>query len=79
MFTDGVPEARRGGEFFDDDRLVALLAELRGEDAGTIADRIGDEVVRFQDGLPRDDLALTVLKVQRAGGLAAGAAGTARA
>jgi sigma-B regulation protein RsbU (phosphoserine phosphatase) len=62
MFTDGVPEARRGREFFDDDRLAELLADLRHEDAATIAQRIGDEVVDFQGGLPRDDLALVVLR-----------------
>ena len=62
FFTDGVTEARRDSEFFDDERLAALLADLRHEDAGTIARRIGDEVVGFQDGLPRDDLALLVLK-----------------
>jgi sigma-B regulation protein RsbU (phosphoserine phosphatase) len=62
MFTDGVPEARRGREFFDDDRLAGLLADLRQENAATIAQRIGDEVVDFQGGLPRDDLALVVLR-----------------
>jgi sigma-B regulation protein RsbU (phosphoserine phosphatase) len=62
FFTDGVTEARRDSEFFDDERLAALLADLRHENAGTIAQRIGDEVVGFQDGLPRDDLALVVLK-----------------
>jgi sigma-B regulation protein RsbU (phosphoserine phosphatase) len=63
MFTDGVTEARRDREFFDDNRLAALLAELRREDAATIAQRIGDEVVDFQRGLPRDDLALVVLRI----------------
>jgi hypothetical protein len=33
------------------------------EDAGTIAERVGDEVVSFQGGLPRDDIALVVLRV----------------
>ena len=61
MFTDGVTEARREREFFGDERLAALLAELRHDDAGTIAQQISDEVVGFQDGLPRDDLALVVL------------------
>ena len=28
-----------------------------------MAERIADEVVAFQDGLPRDDIALVVLKV----------------
>jgi phosphoserine phosphatase RsbU/P len=63
FFTDGVTEARRDAEFYDDDRLLRLLAGLRHEDAATIADRIGAEVVAFQGGLPRDDIALVVLRV----------------
>ena len=62
LFTDGVPEGRHGAEFFGDDRLAGLLAGLRGEDADTIADRISEDVVAFQGGLPRDDLALVVVK-----------------
>jgi phosphoserine phosphatase RsbU/P len=62
MFTDGVTEARRDREFFGDDRLAELLADVRQEDAAAIAERIGDEVVAFQGGWPRDDLALVVLK-----------------
>ncbi|HST63935.1 MAG TPA: SpoIIE family protein phosphatase [Mycobacteriales bacterium] len=63
FYTDGVTEARRDGEFYDDDRLLRTLTALRGEDAGTIAERIGAEVVGFQGGLPRDDIALVVLRV----------------
>jgi sigma-B regulation protein RsbU (phosphoserine phosphatase) len=62
MFTDGLTEARRDREFFGDERLAELLGALRHEDAAGIAERIGDEVVGFQGGLPRDDLALVVLK-----------------
>lgn len=63
FFTDGVTEARRDAEFYDDERLLRTLTALRHEDAGTIAERLGDEVVDFQGGLPRDDIALVVLRV----------------
>jgi phosphoserine phosphatase RsbU/P len=63
FFTDGVTEARRGAEFYDDERLLHTLDRLRPEDAGTIAERVCDEVVGFQDGSPRDDIALVVLRV----------------
>jgi sigma-B regulation protein RsbU (phosphoserine phosphatase) len=63
FFTDGVTEARRDAEFYDDERLLRTLTALRQEDADTIAERIGEEVVDFQGGLPRDDIALVVLRV----------------
>jgi phosphoserine phosphatase RsbU/P len=63
FFTDGVTEARRDGEFYDDERLLRALIGLRHDDAGTIVERIGDEVVGFQGGLPRDDIALVALRV----------------
>ena len=63
LYTDGVTEARRHGEFFGEERLAALLVGQRGGDATAIAERIADEVVAFQDGLPRDDIALVVLRV----------------
>ena len=63
FFTDGVTEARRDAEFYGDDRLLRLLGTLRHQDAGTIAERIGEEVVGYQGGLPRDDIALVVLRV----------------
>ena len=63
LYTDGVTEARRGRAFFDEDRLAAVVGRFRDEDAEGIARRIGEEVLAFQDGLPRDDVALVVLKV----------------
>jgi sigma-B regulation protein RsbU (phosphoserine phosphatase) len=63
LYTDGVTEARREREFFGEERLAATVARHRGADAETIARLVGDEVLAFQDGLPRDDIALVVLKV----------------
>ncbi|MEU9844557.1 SpoIIE family protein phosphatase [Actinomadura sp. NPDC048032] len=64
FFTDGVSEARRDREFFGEDRLAGLLSDARGLDAGAITGRIVDRVVGFQNGVPRDDIALVTLRVQ---------------
>ena len=63
LYTDGVSEARRAGDFFGEERLAELLVDCRGAVAAEVAERIGDAVVAFQDGSPRDDIALVVLKV----------------
>jgi sigma-B regulation protein RsbU (phosphoserine phosphatase) len=68
FFTDGITEGRADGEFFGDERLLRSLVARRHEDAATIAEGIGDEVVAFQHGLPRDDIALVVLRVPPEGG-----------
>jgi sigma-B regulation protein RsbU (phosphoserine phosphatase) len=61
--TDGVTEGRRGREFFGDERLDRLLSSCRDRDADAIASRIVEEVLAFQSGHPRDDIALVVVKV----------------
>lgn len=63
FFTDGVSEARRDREFFGEDRLAGLLSDARALDAGAITARIIDRVLGFQDGVPRDDIALVTLRV----------------
>jgi sigma-B regulation protein RsbU (phosphoserine phosphatase) len=63
LYTDGVTEARRGGEFFGEARLEALLATLEGQDAAGIATRISDEVLGFQGGYASDDIAVVVIRV----------------
>lgn len=63
LYTDGVTEGRREGEFFGEERLTALLVGHRGAAAATIAEQVADEVVAFQDGFPRDDIALVVVKL----------------
>jgi sigma-B regulation protein RsbU (phosphoserine phosphatase) len=62
FFSDGVTEARRGQQFFGEERLIALLSEYRHLDADTIAATLLHDVVEYQHGVPRDDIALVVLK-----------------
>jgi sigma-B regulation protein RsbU (phosphoserine phosphatase) len=63
LYTDGVTEARSPkGDFFGEGRLRSLLSSCVGCDAVTLARRIKDAVVDFQEGYPRDDLAVLVLR-----------------
>ena len=64
LYTDGVLEARDAdGEFYGDDRLRALLAACAGRPAAEIAERIETAVMAFQDGSPRDDIAILVIRI----------------
>jgi PAS domain S-box-containing protein len=63
LYTDGVTEARSpDGEFFGEGRLRHLLSSCAGCDAATFARRIKGVVLDFQEGYPRDDLAVLVLR-----------------
>ncbi|CAN5163546.1 SpoIIE family protein phosphatase [soil metagenome] len=63
LYTDGVTEARRNGEFFDDERLCATIAGAAEMGAQAIADSIVAAALDFQGGDARDDVAVVVLKV----------------
>jgi sigma-B regulation protein RsbU (phosphoserine phosphatase) len=63
FFTDGVPEGRRNGdEFYDEERLREVVAQTP-PDAAALADRVLADVLAFQNGVPRDDIALVILRV----------------
>jgi PAS domain S-box-containing protein len=63
LYTDGVTEARSpDGDFFGEGRLRHLLSSCASFDAGTFARRVKDAVLDFQEGYPRDDLAVLVLR-----------------
>ena len=64
LYTDGVTEARSpDGDFFGERGLRDLLSSCVGCDAETLARRIKGVVLDFQEGYPRDDLAVLVLRV----------------
>ena len=63
FYTDGVPEARRGREFYGEERLAERVRSRRGDGAAAVAEGIVDDVVAFQAGVPRDDIAVVVLAV----------------
>jgi sigma-B regulation protein RsbU (phosphoserine phosphatase) len=63
LYTDGISEARRGNEFIDSERIEALVTQLATEgDAAGIATGLADAAVSFQQGDPRDDIAVVVLR-----------------
>jgi phosphoserine phosphatase RsbU/P len=61
FFTDGVTEGRLGDLYYGDDRLAALLTRTASLPAPDVATAIVDDVVAFQEGSPRDDIAVVVL------------------
>ena len=65
MFTDGVTEAEdRNKNQFTDERLEALVVEIREMDAGGIRDRVCQEVLKFSKGIHAvDDTTVVVVKV----------------
>lgn len=60
-FTDGVTEARRDGEFYGAARLEAALERLEAEPA--VAPALVDELLEFQRGRARDDIAIVAVRV----------------
>lgn len=63
FYTDGVIEGRGGNSSLDEDGLAHLVAACAGEGADAIATRVEDAAVAAQDGHPRDDIAVLVLRV----------------
>jgi sigma-B regulation protein RsbU (phosphoserine phosphatase) len=63
LYTDGVTEARHHGRFLGEEGLEALLAHAGDRDARSLADLVVGRAVDFQAGLPRDDIAVVVLRV----------------
>lgn len=63
VYTDGVTEARDQDErFYDEDGLIATLGSARGEAADIVAAVLTD-VLDFQRGVARDDIAVVALRV----------------
>ena len=63
LYTDGVTEAKRGGELFGEQRLVQVVESLRGRPAQEVADRVRDAVADFAGAL-RDDLQIVALRLR---------------
>ena len=61
MYTDGVTEGRRGQEFFGEDRLHRAV--LEHADAPLPAESILGDVLDFQRGRARDDIAVVAVRV----------------
>lgn len=66
FYTDGVTEARRGGEapgrLFGTEGLVTVLDDLRGVDAEAIAEGVWSAVREWTNDRTTDDIAIVVLR-----------------
>jgi serine phosphatase RsbU (regulator of sigma subunit) len=62
-YTDGITEARREGELFDEHRVAEVVRAARELPVEEIADRIIGAVRDFAGHEPNDDLALIALRV----------------
>jgi sigma-B regulation protein RsbU (phosphoserine phosphatase) len=62
LYTDGVTEARADAGFYGNARLLEVLGRPAGN-AAEVADAVLEDVLEFQGGDPRDDIALVVLRV----------------
>ena len=67
LYTDGVTEGRRGSDFYGDRRLRDLVA-AHGGAPQELVDALLLDVLDFQRGKPRDDIALVALGIAPAGG-----------
>jgi sigma-B regulation protein RsbU (phosphoserine phosphatase) len=65
LYTDGLTEARRGGEEYGMARLQEQVQRHAGLDAEALSDALIEDVDRFVGTSPRDDdLTLVVVKLQ---------------
>ena len=65
FYTDGVTEARRGGEFFGEEGLARVMRQAADLGATDMADRVLAAVLDFQDQHAADDIALLVIQAPR--------------
>ena len=66
LYTDGITEARNGGDLFGDDRLLAALKGLAGLPASAIADGLLAAVHAYQS-VDDDDVAIVVVQASPRG------------
>ncbi|MCU1457230.1 MAG: histidine kinase [Actinomycetia bacterium] len=65
LYTDGVTEGRQGSQgsqFYGEQRLRDAITSFRGS-ATSLVDGILHDVLEFQTGNPRDDIAVVVVRV----------------
>lgn len=61
-YTDGVTEARNGGELFGEDRIISIVRSMQDAPARAIVDQLIDDALRHAGGKLPDDTAIVVLK-----------------
>ncbi len=63
MFSDGLPDARRGREFFGEERIDRILDSLRDAAPQLIVDSLMSEVTAFSGEQHTDDIAILAASV----------------
>ena len=61
LYTDGVLEARKGNQFYGEERLVSLINESRS--SKDIPKMILESIMRFTGGTLSDDIAIVSIKL----------------
>jgi phosphoserine phosphatase RsbU/P len=62
LYTDGVPEGRNNGSFYGTHRVLDLACAANG-DAADLAGALLADVLAFQGGVARDDIAVVTVRV----------------
>jgi serine phosphatase RsbU (regulator of sigma subunit) len=63
LYTDGLTEARRDGEFFGEERLFSVLASANAPTAAETVESVMAEVMSFAGDKLRDDLAILCVRL----------------
>ena len=63
LYTDGVTEGRFGQEFYGEQRLTDSIVACLGAGTDSPAHDMMEQVVAFQHGMPRDDIAIVTIRV----------------
>jgi phosphoserine phosphatase RsbU/P len=65
LYSDGATDNRSpSGEFFGEERLAAALAAHADRPVAYLVESLREEIVRFADGVPGDDLCLLAVRVR---------------
>lgn len=67
LYTDGVTETQRNGEFFGEERLTEILKNLNGLPMNALVNDIYKTVVEWGNNITNDDIALVGLKISKQG------------
>lgn len=61
-YTDGLSEARKGGDMFGEERIIEAVEGIHDATARAIAEHLRDKATRHADGRLLDDMAILVIK-----------------
>ncbi len=65
IYTDGIIEARRGAEFFGEERLMKAVRELAGGGPEELPKRLVARVEKFTKGVLTDDIVVLAFRLTR--------------